>query len=107
MDPQYGILDPLGGHHEIDAVASRNQHRFFDLVAHHELAQCGARVDRGVTLANLEGRGPVIHTDEQNLQLSTPIPTTPNNRNAKPASALAAAWRAPCRPAKRTATSPA
>ena len=91
MDPQDRIAWTVRRHDEIDPIACRHQDGLADLFARRKLAQGRAGILRGVALAHIERRGAMVHADKKNLQLSAPTPITPNNRNANPASALAAA----------------
>src|SRR5208283_2379216 len=89
----------------LDAIAGRKQERLVDLLARHELCEVRRRVRHGEALANLERRCPVVHADHEDPHVRRPTPITANNKNAKPATAAMAAWRAPWCARKRAATS--
>ena len=101
------VVDPPGRDDHLHPIAGGDEHRLVDLVPIDELAQRRAVVLHGELLAHLDGRAPMAHADEEDLHVSSSTPTTAKSRKAKPATALAAACREPCRPAKRAAVSPA
>ena len=85
----------------LDAIAGREQHRLVDLVAPHELLQQRRCIVHGEALADLEGRAAVIDSDQQQLHAMNSPPSTARQRKTKPATALTAVCRAPCRTPKR------
>ena len=85
--------------------AGGEEHGFFDVVAVDEfLKQRPGFVDRHA-LAHLDGRAQVIHAQQDHLHEINSRPITAKSRNAKPPTALAAAWREPCLATKRATTS--
>ena len=97
----------LGDDDDLDAVARGDQHRLLDDLAIAELGEHGSDLAHRKALAQRQGRGAVVHAEEQQIHGSSPTPSTATDKNAKPTTALAAQSRAPLWETKRPTTSAA